>query len=298
MDYFVVSVFAHLASGEPESGNLLAVFPDPADLSPDQMQAIARDLKPPSEHLEKFSETTFVTDVTGDSYRVRIFTPDEELPFAGHPTIGTAWLLRETGRISGDVLYQRSAGGKTRIMEDRGVLWFERDGRADPDLEDSKPAARSEIAKAIGLAERDLDLQARELGRSGLLRLGIANAGLEQLMIPVRDLETLTRCVPRVDALAELPAVGVYVFTAVKPGGLRSRGFFPGIGVMEDPGTGSAAAALGLYLERRLGEVEFEIVQGVEVGRPCRIQLRASNGKVQIGGDCSLVVTGALERLP
>jgi trans-2,3-dihydro-3-hydroxyanthranilate isomerase len=225
MDYFVVSVFVHAEAGEVASGNLLAVFTDPGDLTAEQMQAIARDLKPPSEHLEKFSETTFVTDATGDSYRVRIFTPDEELPFAGHPTIGTAWLLRETGRISGDVLYQRSAGGKTRILDDRGVLWFERDGRADPDLEDSKPAARSEIARAIGLAESDLDLQARELGRPGLLRPGVANAGLEQLMIPVRDLETLTRCVPRVDALAE-------------PGGLDPAASSPESGSRKTPAPG------------------------------------------------------------
>jgi trans-2,3-dihydro-3-hydroxyanthranilate isomerase len=297
MEYFVVSVFTHSALGEPESGNLLAVFPNPADLTPDQMQVIARDLRPPDEHLENFSETTFVTETSGDSYRVRIFTPHEELAFAGHPTLGTAWMLRELGLVSGDVLYQHSGGGRTRILEDRGMLWFERRGNADPDLEDSKPTIRSEIAEAIGLVEGDLDLEAREIGRPGLLRPGIANAGLEQLMIPVRDLETLTRCVPHVGRLAELPAVGVYVFTAVKAGGLRSRGFFPGVGVPEDPGTGSAAAALGLYLSRRLGKVDFEIVQGVEVGRPCRIHLGASDGVVRIGGDCSLVLRGVLERL-
>lgn len=296
MEYFVVSVFT--TADEPTSGNLLAVFPEPGDLAPEQMQAIARDLEPPDEHLENFSETTFVTEASGDSYRVRIFTPDEELPFAGHPTLGTARVLREQGRISGDVLYQHSAAGRTRLVEDRGVLWFERDGKADVDLEDQDLSARARIAVAIGLAEGDLELEARELGRPGLLRAGLANAGLEQLMIPVRDLETLARCAPRGDLLSDLPAVGVYVFTAVRAGGLRSRGFFPGVGVPEDPGTGSAAAALGLYLERRLGPVELDVVQGVEVGRPCRIQLRAAKGTVQIGGACSLVVRGSLERLP
>ncbi|MQA98683.1 MAG: PhzF family phenazine biosynthesis isomerase [Actinobacteria bacterium] len=286
MEFFQVDVFADRAY----EGNPLAVFPDCSDVSSDQMQAIA--------HEMNLSETTFVTEASGDSYRVRIFTPHEELPFAGHPTLGTAWVLRELGLVSGDVYYQHSGAEKTKILEDRGMLWFERNGRADPDLEDSKPTIRSEIAEAIGLVERDLDLQAREIGRPGLLRPGVANAGLEQLMIPVRDLETLARCVPRVDRLAALPALGVYVFTAVKAGGLRSRGFFPGVGVPEDPGTGSAAAALGLYLARRLGKVDFEVVQGVEVGRPCRIHLSASDGVVRIGGACSLVLRGTLERLP
>jgi trans-2,3-dihydro-3-hydroxyanthranilate isomerase len=286
MDFFQLDVFADKAY----EGNPLAVYPDASGLSTDQMQAIAKEMN--------LSETTFVTDADGDSYRIRIFTPHEELPFAGHPTIGTAWMLRELGRVKGEVLYQHSAAGRTRLVEDRGMLWFERKGRADPDLEDSDTAARAAIGRAIGLAEDDLELQARELGRPGFLRPGVANAGLEQLMIPVRDLETLRRSVPRVDALAELSAVGVYVFTAVRAGGLRSRGYFPGVGVPEDPGTGSAAAALGLYLERRLGSVDFEVVQGVEVGRPCRIHLRASEGMVRIGGACELVVRGALDSLP
>ena len=286
MDFFQIDVF----TDEAYEGNPLAVFPESVDLNTAQMQRIAKELN--------LSETTFVTEVSGDTYRVRIFTPDEELPFAGHPTIGTAWMLRELGRVAGEVVYQESGAGRTKVVDRDGVLWLERQGRADPDIEDAAPDLRSRIAAAIGLAEDAVDMDAREMGRAGMLRPGIADAGLEQLMVPVRDLDALQRSVPRSDLLGELPAVGVYVFTAVGAGRLRSRGYFPGVGVPEDPGTGSAAAALGLYLDRRLGDVDLDVLQGVEVGRPCHIRLRAGGGTVQVGGACTLVLRGSLERSP
>ncbi len=116
-------------------------------------------------------------------------------------------------------------------------------------------------------------------------------------MVPVRDPDVLSRCAPRPDLLGGL-GMGAYCFTATGAGGIRARGFFPGAGVPEDPATGSAAAALGLYLAERVGSIELEIVQGVEMERPSRIALRARSGHVSIGGRCHLVLTGRLEDLP
>lgn len=295
MDYFVLTVFSDPKTPGDGSGNYLAVFPDPGDLTAEQMQSIAGDLTTPDGG--RYSETTFVTDAKEDSYDVRIFTPEEELPFAGHPTIGTAWLLRDQGRTTADVVTQNSGVGTTVVRELRGHLWLERTGRAEPDIEDQDPNARDRIARALGLEEHDLNDEAREMGRSGLLRPAIAEAGLEMLMVPVRDLKTLQRVNVEVERLAELPAVGAYVFSAVKAGGLRSRGLFPAVGVPEDPGTGSAAAALGLYLDRRIGAVDIEVVQGVEVNRPCYIFVKAAEGVVNVGGHCRLVSQEKLTEL-
>jgi trans-2,3-dihydro-3-hydroxyanthranilate isomerase len=296
MEYFVLTVFSDTRVPDHGSGNYLAVFPDPGDLTTEQMQAIAGDLTTPDG--TRFSETTFVSSITDDSYDVRIFTPEEEMPFAGHPTIGTAWLLRDLGRTSAAAVTQNSGAGPTQVTEDRGYLWLQRDGRADDDIEDQDPSMTERIAAALGLDERDLNDEAREMGRPGLLRPGLANAGLEMLMVPVRDLETLQRVTVDPQRLGGLPATGAYVFTAVKAGGLRSRGLFPAVGVPEDPGTGSAAAALGLYLDHRIGAVDVEVVQGVEINRPCRMFVKAADGLVRVGGHCELVSREQLTELP
>lgn len=288
MDFLQVDVFAESAF----SGNALAVFPDPGDLSRAQMQTIAREMN--------LSETTFVTSVSDDSYSVRIFTPEEELPFAGHPTLGTAWVLFHMGRLSAHEIEQRSRVGVTivRREEDADGLWFERTGTAGSDLEDRDPEVVRSIARAIGLEAVEIGLEARELGRSGRLRPALANAGIEALMVPVRDLDSLGRCRPNVEVMQEVAPGGAYCFTAAQAGRVRARGFFPSVGIAEDPGTGSAAAALGLYLADRMGDVRLEVRQGVEMGRPSLIRLRATRGNVEIGGDCALVLKGALEEPP
>src|SRR4051812_18437050 len=103
MDFVQVDVFAE----GPFKGNPLAVFPDAGELSVEQMQAIAREMN--------LSETTFVTAIARESYDVRIFTPQEELPFAGHPTIGTTWVLKDLGFVGGENVRQRSPVGETVV---------------------------------------------------------------------------------------------------------------------------------------------------------------------------------------
>ena len=285
MDFYQLDVFAD----GPYRGNPLAVFPEAAELSKEQMQAIAREMN--------LSETTFVHATSSDSYNVRIFTPGEELPFAGHPTIGTAWLLRHLGVITADRITQRSPAGETNVTVAGDRLSFERSGSSEPDLKDSRTTVDEDLARALGLEPNDIGLEAREFGRPGRLMPGYANAGLRQLMVPLRDLDALGRAWPG-PGLTDLDAMGTYCFTGTKAGGLRSRGFFPGVGVPEDPATGSAAAALGIYLAARLGDVHLEVVQGVEMGRRSVIELRAREGHVEVGGSCHLIFKGELEALP
>lgn len=285
MEFFQVDVFA----GSPYSGNPLAVFPDANGLSTSQMQRIALEMN--------LSETTFVTAVEREGYSVRIFTPGSELPFAGHPTIGTAWLLRYIEKLSGERFVQSSQAGETEISAAGEELWFERTGRVEPDLGREDSDGEGGIAAALGLEPADIGFDAGDLGGSERLGAALSDAGVEQLMVPVRDDSTLGRCSPRSELTAVHP-MGVYCFTSLGVGRLGARGFFPAVGVMEDPATGSAAAGLGLYLGDRIGGGSFEIEQGREMGRPSRILMRSQPGKVSIGGRCELILKGELETLP
>jgi trans-2,3-dihydro-3-hydroxyanthranilate isomerase len=284
--FFQVDVFAEKAY----EGNPLAVFPDAEGLTFGQMQAIAREMN--------LSETAFVTGVNGNSYAVRIFTPEEELPFAGHPTIGTAWLLHHLGAIKGTEMLQQSTGGVTPLFLRDDVWWFERTGWADPNLADEKPESTAALADALGLIPEEIGIDAADFGRSGHLMPAFADAGLTQLMVPVADLDVLKRCRPSVSLLKDAGGLGAFCFTAESKGVIRARGFWPGVGVEEDPATGSACAGLGLYLADRLMTVELTIRQGVEMGRPSVIEMSAKNGSAAIGGACVLVLEGELRALP
>ncbi len=126
----------------------------------------------------------------------------------------------------------------------------------------------------------------------------MTDAGVEQLMVPVRDLATLQAASPNLTHMRDLPGVGAYCFTAVKAGVIRARGFFPELEIPEDPATGSAAAGLGLYLADRVGSIDAEIIQGVEMGRESHIHMSADGDRVRIGGSCTLVLEGDLSALP
>ncbi|MCA1823101.1 MAG: PhzF family phenazine biosynthesis protein, partial [Frankia sp.] len=231
-----VDVFAQ----RPYAGNPLAVFPDAGALDARQMQAIAAEMN--------LSETTFVTAIRNARYDVRIFTPGTELPFAGHPTLGTAWVLRHLGLVTDDHVVQVSAAGETPVVVEGEVVWFTRSGSAGADVPD---AARASIAAALGVAVTDLGVAAPGMGRGGMLAPAVADAGLAHLCVPVAGLDVLGRL--SLDRpLTELNAQGMYAFT-VTDRGLQARGLFPGAGIAEDPATGSAAAALGCYLAARLG---------------------------------------------
>jgi len=277
MEFLQLDVFADRAY----SGNPLAVFPDGADLSSEQMQAIAREMN--------LSETTFVTSVEGDTYSVRIFTPAEELPFAGHPTLGTTWVLRHLGRVMGDDVIQRSAAGETPVSIRGDEVRLRRTGVVtdrQPDLD--------------VIAEM-LDLEASALSCTFLgkeLTPGKTDAGIEMLMVPVSSLDVLGSISPVTSKVKASGYMGAYCFTPTSETTIRARGFWPMVGVDEDPATGVACACLGLYLADRVGGFKGEVMQGVEMGRPSRLLLSCDADGVEIGGECRLVLKGTLEALP
>lgn len=286
MEFFQIDVFA---SG-PYRGNPLAVFPDASSLDDDQMQSIAREMK--------LSETTFVTGIEGDTYDVRIFTPGEELPFAGHPTIGTAWVLSRKGLLSGTKIIQRSKAGDTPVAISSDGASFERTGGSDPDLADKDADSTAVIAKALALDTEQVGLDAAQLGREGRLLPAASDAGVPVFVVPVRDREALRSIELRIDLFRAIDEAGAYCFTATEKGLIEARGLFPGLGVPEDPATGAGGAATGLYLADRLGDIDVTIEQGLQVQRPSVIEVSASPGRVRVSGSCHFVFSGTLEALP
>jgi trans-2,3-dihydro-3-hydroxyanthranilate isomerase len=196
--------------------------------------------------------------------------------------------------VGGDELFQQSAAGITPVRVVGDELWLEREGSTEADLVERDPAAPDRLAKALGLDRRHIGLEAREFGRPGRLEPAYSDAGERMLIAPVADAAALAACRPIAHLLEEF-GHGAYCFTATGAGRLRARGFWPGAGIDEDPATGAGAAALGLYLAERVGDIEVTISQGVEMRRPSRLQLGADPGVVRVGGRCELLATGRLE---
>jgi trans-2,3-dihydro-3-hydroxyanthranilate isomerase len=249
--YDVVDVF----TDRPYAGNPLAVVHGADDLSDAQMQAIASEFN--------LSETTFPLPPTEDGadYRVRIFTPAVELPFAGHPSVGTAWVLARDGVIAhGDRLQECGAGLLPVRVDADGA----RISGGTPTVGGDADAGA--LAAAVGLTPDDVD---------GAAAPGFAGAGVEFVFLLVHD-DAVARAVPDAAAVRALtPGVTGLFVGAVDADAARVHGrmFAPGSGVDEDPATGSAAVALGVFLaDRGLvppdGEHPFTITQGVEMGRP------------------------------
>ena len=273
--YRLVDVFAR----EPLAGNALAVFPDPGSVEPSRMQRIAREMN--------LSETTFVTGVSADGYDVRIFTPTEEMPFAGHPTLGTAWVLRELGAVAGERVTQRSPAGETPVEFDGDRVRLERTGSVSDDIDDV-----SETLDALGVSHDRLGFDATELGGATIRLLpAIADPAVPLLMLPIGSPDVLAA----LSAPMSLGVLkGVYCFAPLGRGRIKARFFGSGFGVVEDPATGMAAAALGLYLGARVGTLSVEIEQGVEIGRPSFIAVDASPDRSRVSGEVHLVAEATL----
>jgi trans-2,3-dihydro-3-hydroxyanthranilate isomerase len=287
------------------------VLPNAAGLSDEQMLAIAREFN--------FSETVFVFEPVDskNTRRLRIYTPSAELPFAGHPTVGTAYVLAHTGEIN-------ITGDETRIVFEEGVgpvpvLIRARDGKpVFTQLSAAKiPERRPASTDAAGLAEV-LSLEPSDIRYDELFMPEAVSVGLPFLFVPLRSLDALGRARVREDVwertLKDSWAADVYVFVeeenSAKRGGvldgdgvIRSRMFGPKAGVAEDPATGSAAAAFGGYLAwrstKRDGTLKTLIHQGVEMGRPSRLEVETDVAggvvtAVRVGGASVLVSSGQL----
>ncbi len=289
LHFRIVDVF----TDQPFAGNQLAVVLDAEELATAQMQAIAREFN--------FSETTFVTrsEAPGCDWRVRIFTPTEELPMAGHPTIGTAVTLQALGLATDRTVFELGVG-PTSVRVQPG--WAE--------MEQRPPAFGAEHPDPPALALA-LSIEPSDLAAEGLPPQSVST-GLAHLMVPVRSLEVVRRLRPRPDllpaAIAAFPGQAVYAFTRETelPGSdAHCRMFAPHLGVAEDPATGSAAGPLACYLAARTapdgdGRLAFRFEQGFEMGRRSLLEasIERSAGAitaVRVGGQARIVAEGRLD---
>ena len=298
--YHRVDVFTDRAFG----GNPLGVFPNGRGLAGETMQAIAKEFN--------LSEVTFVLP-PGDpacDYRVRIFTPDSELPMAGHPTVGTAYVLAREHLIG-----PGEGGGEARVTFEEGVgpvpVRVEYEAGTPVYAEMSQPlptfgprlADRRAAAEMLSLAEEDLDAS---------LPVEVVSCGVPFLYVPLAGLDAARRARPRLDLIERvagdrLPRE-VFAFTReVEHAGstVHSRMFAPGLGITEDPATGGASGPLGSYLIRHGlvapgPSVEVVSEQGLEMGRPSFINIRIETEggaitAVRVGGKCHYMGEGFLE---
>jgi trans-2,3-dihydro-3-hydroxyanthranilate isomerase len=283
--FFITDVFAE----RPLEGNQLATFFDFGMMDGRQMQSIARETN--------FSETTFITSrkERQGGYDVRIFTPSEEIPFAGHPTLGTAHIIREKliGKKVENVALNLKVGqipvGFTRGSN---LAWMRQNApefgrRFDP----------KEAAAILGLEKKDIDdrWQVEEV-----------STGLPFIIIPLRSLQALKRIRVDVAALRSLISGGTAsIPLAFSPGGKEGQGFsvrvFPVLeGISEDPATGSGNGCLAAYMVKNhyggSPSVETRVGQGYEIGRPSTLYLKAGRNDgeivVNVGGRISEVASG------
>ena len=270
----------------PFAGNQLCVVPEtPAALDEGLMLAITREIN--------FSETTFVTAVRDGGYDVRIFTPEKELPFAGHPTLGTAFTLVSEGRVSSPVV-QTSAAGDVPVEVDLAA------GRARmrqlPPVFGRVVVDRDRVARAAGLERGDL------VPHLPVVPVG---TGIAHLMVPVRDEATLRRA-RRDDrecfevCRAADDAESLYLFAVRGEGDVMARMFDPWMAIGEDPATGSAAGPLGAYLAAHglAGMPGRAVVaQGEMVGRPSFLHVEAepagASWAIRVGGGVRIMGEGS-----
>lgn len=291
--FYILDVFAE----RKYAGNQLAVVLDfGRSLSDAQMQAIALEMN--------YSETTFLlSDAPRDGgYEVRIFTPGCEVPFAGHPTIGTAYtILQQVQCGKGMEVTLNLKAGKIPVRVERQadgqeLLWMH---TLPPTF--GRVLDRVAMADALGLGEGDLD---------GRFEVQIVSTGLPFPIVPVRSLEAIKRARCDGEKLAtllgergEFAAAFLFCAETEDPGNqVHARMFAPFCGVAEDPATGSANSCLAGYLSRYeffgSPEVDLCVEQGIEVNRPSRLYLRTRRAdeaiEVFVGGKCVVTASGVL----
>jgi trans-2,3-dihydro-3-hydroxyanthranilate isomerase len=265
--YQVVDVF----TTTPFEGNPLAVVLDADDLSTEQMQAIATEFN--------LSETAFpVAAPDGATYGLRIFTPATELPFAGHPSVGSAWVLRGLGRIQDGHNVQACGAGLLPVLVGDTAITLT---GGEPSV--GEPIASAPLLEALGLSGADLAGPAPRW----------AGVGIEFAFLLVRPeaLEAVQLDLPRVAALGGSGLSLISWDGAVA----RCRVFPGGVGVVEDPATGSAALAFGVYLAAsgllEDGTHDYVVEQGYEMGRPSTLTCQVV---VEGGAAVRTTVSGAV----
>jgi trans-2,3-dihydro-3-hydroxyanthranilate isomerase len=298
LQYCLVDVFTNRAFG----GNPLAVFTDAQNLSADTMQALAKELN--------LSETSFVLPAhdPAHDYHVRIFTPAVELPMAGHPTIGTAFVLAHKHLIQATepettLMFEEGVGIITVILKVQASHLQSIQMRQPLPTFGAEFSERAAIAQMLSLDPADLD---------ATLPLEVVSCGVPFLFVPVKSLAAMRTIRFRRDVwervLRDFETPHLFTFTQeVERAGptVHSRMFAPAMGIAEDPATGAAHGPLGCYLvrhERVTSGRTVEIIgeQGVEMGRPSLIQVTIEHegehiAGVYVGGQCHFMGEGYIE---
>jgi trans-2,3-dihydro-3-hydroxyanthranilate isomerase len=277
--YVVVDVF----SQQPLAGNQLAVFTNAQQIPERLLQPLAKEIG--------FSETVFCYPAEAEGHvRIRIFTPASEIPFAGHPTLGTAFVLAAPMQL-GSIGLETGSGLVTVELErgGSGSIVFGRMGQPLPRIEPFERAA--ELLAALGLERSELPVE-------------LYDNGIAHVFVALASEERVAALSPDGKALAAFGPIGINCFAG---GGKswKTRCFVSGLGISEDPATGSAAGPLALHLARHeavsFGE-EIEIRQGEELGRPSFLYASAHGTseavqRIEVGG-CAVVVARGEFALP
>jgi trans-2,3-dihydro-3-hydroxyanthranilate isomerase len=260
------------------TGNPLCVFEGGSDFDTEAMQALARQFN--------LSETTFILPSSRADARVRIFTPSYEMPFAGHPTLGTAHVCRALGLGKNSLHLEMQAG--VIAVSAQGNRWT---------LKGPTPTWR-EVDEPPSMLANALGLEAGDIGERPLW----VKAGKEQLVVPLRSAEAVRRAAPQPLALSKIKSedgIGMaYVFALHDSSTALARFFFPqGAAILEDPATGSATVNFGgwcLAMQRPL-PLQLQISQGELVGRPSTLYLRVdAQRQIFVGGDVVELGTGTV----
>ncbi len=297
---------ADVFTSQPFGGNPVAVFPDADGLTDDELQQIAREMN--------LSETVFVFPPTDPAAvaRLRIFTPTQEIPFAGHPVLGTFYVLAQLGRIS-------TQEPVTPVVQECNIGLFPVELHAEQSrvvrvvMSQPKPEFLDpiDVVDDVYLIGGALSLPKHVIADTKW-PLQVVSTGLPVLIVPVRTLTAVRSINPDASAIINVcerfGANGIMVFTTVTVesfASVHARMFAPKIGILEDPATGSAGGALGAYLVQN-GVVEVGpttdilIEQGYEIDRPSRILVQVESDDdviqgVKVGGHCVMVVEGTLK---
>jgi trans-2,3-dihydro-3-hydroxyanthranilate isomerase len=277
--YVVADVF----TDRPLEGNQLAVFTDARDIPEERFQLLAREMN--------FSETVFTLPAESDGHaRIRIFTPATEIPFAGHPTLGSAFVL--AGPLQLDEIRLETGIGvvPVRLEREGARIVFGRMAQPLPTIEPYEQEA--DLLEALGVERSELPVE-------------IYDNGIRHIYVTLGSEDAVAALRPDMSRLAELPAVLGVNCIAGSGSHWKTRMFAPAGGVPEDPATGSAAGPLALHLARHgrigFGE-EIEISQGAEIKRPSKLYARVEGSAeavelVEVGGSAVIVARGEF-RLP
>jgi trans-2,3-dihydro-3-hydroxyanthranilate isomerase len=265
----------------PLAGNGLAVVGDADGVSDETMLALAQEMG--------LSETTFVqsTEAEGADYRNRIWDLHEELPFAGHPSLGTAVAVaRWRGLDEGSFVQETRAGLQPIEVRKENGSWrasmLQNEAEFGPELD------RDAVMTAVGLRAEDAHPE---------LAPQVVSTGLPHVMTPVAEQGALARALPDYSTIYELsePHGSVVIYLAwVQPDGeaVRARSFTRTVEMGEDPATGSAAGPLGAYLHERVGTERLRIRQGEEMGRPSLLEVEMTDGRPRVSGGVIPVIDG------